>query len=373
MTTAVYAFSGDPITYGHVDVIKRASKAFSKVIVAIGVNPHKTYTFTTVEREEMAKRALAHISNVEVDSFTGLLVDYAYSNNIPVIIRGVRNIMDVVGENELFYINLSQNKDIDTFYLPAGSSTFHISSSAAKALQKEQGIIREYVPPYVKMKLEWAINKLRIVGITGEIGCGKSWLGENLVKIAGKKGKEAHNIELDHIGHQILDDTSPLGLRIHRELLKAFEGMDILHDNRQQIDRKKLGDIVFNDPIMLKELNRILHEPMLHKLRKSLYGKNGWVFINAALIAESGLSYICNNNVIVVSNKHQMKALKGRDLTEDQITKRLNCQYTNKQKIDVIKAEIEKTKVGSIRTFDSWDTDVKKFFDTLEAFDNDYR
>ena len=82
MTTAIYAFSGDPITYGHIDIIRRAAKIFTKVIVGIGENPDKSYTFSLPDRKEMARLSVER-DNIEVVSFEGMLVDYAYEQNIP--------------------------------------------------------------------------------------------------------------------------------------------------------------------------------------------------------------------------------------------------------------------------------------------------
>ena len=94
MTRALYALSGDPITHGHLDIITRAAKAFDQLIVAIGVNRLKNYLFTLEEREEMARRSLVNLKNVKVMSFTGLLVDFAYENNVDVIVKGVRTNQD---------------------------------------------------------------------------------------------------------------------------------------------------------------------------------------------------------------------------------------------------------------------------------------
>jgi pantetheine-phosphate adenylyltransferase len=88
MKRAIYAFSGDPITFGHIDIVERAASVFDEVVVGIGVNPEKEYTFDLEERTEMARRSLSHLSNVKVVSFKGLLVDYAYENDIHVIIKG---------------------------------------------------------------------------------------------------------------------------------------------------------------------------------------------------------------------------------------------------------------------------------------------
>ncbi|HQB60168.1 MAG TPA: adenylyltransferase/cytidyltransferase family protein, partial [Spirochaetota bacterium] len=80
MRKALYAFSGDPITYGHIDVVSRTASALDEVIVGIGVNPDKTYMFTLEERTEMAKKALNHLDNVKVMPVSGLLVDFAYEH-----------------------------------------------------------------------------------------------------------------------------------------------------------------------------------------------------------------------------------------------------------------------------------------------------
>jgi pantetheine-phosphate adenylyltransferase len=112
---ALYAFSGDPITYGHIDIIKRASKIFDEVIVEIGENPDKKYMFDIDTRLTLTKKVLETISNVTVIKFSGLLVDYAYEYKIPVIIRGIRNSADYDYENNLFQAGKSLGLGIETF------------------------------------------------------------------------------------------------------------------------------------------------------------------------------------------------------------------------------------------------------------------
>ena len=356
MTTAVYAFSGDPITFGHIDIVERVSKAFDKIVVAIGKNPKKNYTFRLEERFDMAKRSLAHIPNVEVECFHGLLVDFAYTNGISVIVRGIRNVRDMIDENELFYINISQNRNIDTFFLPSDMSKLHISSSAAKGLQEEQGFLHEYVPLCVKQKLEERISLQRIVGITGGIGCGKSYVANKFEDFIRGRGYNAQNIELDEIGHEILkDNNTSLGKKIFNQILVEIGGLggaDILKlDGLGEIDRKKLGEIVFNDYDKLKKLNEIMREPILTELRQHIYKKKGLMFINAALIAEAGLGYLCNNNIIIVESDFQEEALKNRELTEEQIKRRIGCQLPNERKKEIIEKEIQRTNNGKVWIF----------------------
>src|SRR6476659_3693204 len=119
MRKAIYAFSGDPITFGHLDIIERAAKVFDELVVAIGVNPAKKYLFTLEERTALAKKATCHIPNIKVVYFKGLLVDYAYENNIQTIIRGLRNSEDFNFELMFHQVGESQKVNIDTFFIPS--------------------------------------------------------------------------------------------------------------------------------------------------------------------------------------------------------------------------------------------------------------
>lgn len=153
MTTAVYALSGDPITFGHIDIINRAASAFENLIVALGVNPNKKYLLNSDERLEVAKQSLSHLTNVNVMFFNGLLVDFAFEQGATVIIRGIRNAADANDEQALDQINSSQ-MSIETFFMFSRSKLAHVSSSNVKALQSENGLIHEYVPLPVKKVLE---------------------------------------------------------------------------------------------------------------------------------------------------------------------------------------------------------------------------
>jgi pantetheine-phosphate adenylyltransferase len=329
MRRAMYAFSGDPITYGHIDIIERASKAFDQLIVGIGVNPDKTYMFTLEERADMAEKSLAHIPNVRVVSFKGLLVDYAYENKIPFIVKGVRNPADLEYEHIRHKIGKSQKLKIDTFLLVARSELAHISSGAVKALQKEQGLIHEWVPLYVKQCLEAKMLGQYIVGVTGEIGAGKSYICEKYRELGEKAGIPVYHIEFDHIGHKILGELKePRYQEVREDILKTF-GQQVRNPDKT-INRKALGEIVFNDPEQLKKLNEMLHTPLIVRLKRELYSKKGLILLNAALIAETDMAYLCNNNVVLISvnQESQQRRLKGRSLSDEQIQRRLTSQYS---------------------------------------------
>ena len=149
MKTAIYPFSGDPITFGHIDVISRAAHVFETVIAAIGINPLKEYTFTIDERMHMAKEALKHLPNVEVACYTGLLADFAADRHTNIIVRGIRNSEDFDYEWAVNRINESIDCRLETFWMPCREDKANISSSAAKKLWTQGADISAMVPESV--------------------------------------------------------------------------------------------------------------------------------------------------------------------------------------------------------------------------------
>jgi len=368
MRKSIYAFSGDPITYGHIDIIARASEAFDNVVVGIGANPDKKYMFSLEERTEMAQRSLSKFPNVEVISFQGLLVDYAYENGIGVIVKGVRNSADFDYENILHQVGESQKLGIDTHILFARPELAHISSSAVKSIQKEQGLIHEYVPLYVKQCLEARMSGQYILGVTGEIGVGKSYVSQRFTQIGKSRGIQVHDIELDHIGHQIIEELKhPRYDEIRRQIAETFGG----HVRREDgtIDRKSLGEIVFNDSDALKKLNSIMSTPLQVRLRRELYGKKGLILFNAALIAESDMAYLCNNNVVLIyANKQTQEArLTSRGLSQEKMQRRLRCQFDFKEKNERLQQAIERDNQGKIWVVDNSEgkDEIERTFDEV--------
>ena len=354
MTKAIYAFSGDPITFGHIDIIKRAAQVFDQLVVAIGVNPDKNYLFSLEERTKLAQEALAGMPAVEVTSFTGLLVDFAYEINADVIIKGVRNPTDFEYETNLFRMGDSQELGIDSFILIAKPELAHVSSSAVKQIQAEQGFIEDYVPLNVKQALEAKINNQYIIAVTGEIGSGKSYVSEQFAALGKEQGIEVHNIELDSLTHQIYQDLpQPKYKQIRNTIADTF-GSQVQNPDGS-INRKKLGEIVFNDYQQLQQLNQILHKPHLVRIKRELYGKQGLIILTAALIVEANMASLANNHVCLVTadKETQKQRLKQRKLTEDQIQRRLNSQYTFQEKKKKLSDSIQQAGFGQIWQVDN--------------------
>jgi len=372
MVRVIYAFSGDPITNGHKDVVKRAANVFDEVIVGIGINPDKAsrYTFSLVERELMAKKALSDLSNVNIVSFKGMLVNYAYEQKIPVVIKGVRNAEDADYEKNLDYVGSSQKLGIDTHILFARPELVHVSSSNVKGIQEAQGDVHEFVHPYVKQCLEARISGQYLVGLTGELCSGKSYIGKQFEAIGREYGIEVHNIELDHLGHEILGSlTEPIYQDVRAQIVDTF-GEKTRNDDGT-INRRVLGEIVFNDSKKLDKLNAIMYTPLMVRLKKELFGKKGLFLINAALIAESDWSYINNNNTLFVDidEKSQKRRMIDRGLTNEQIKTRLNSQYNSTQKKSKLLSSIRKDNYGTIWTLDNSDNanseQIKIVFDQI--------
>lgn len=359
MTTAIYAFSGDPITYGHINIIERARKVFDQVIVAIGENPDKKYSFSLQKREEMAKKCFKDPA-IRVLSFSNLLVDFAYEQGASVIIKGVRNSADFNYENILHFVGKSQKVGIDTHVLFADPKLAHISSSSVKSIAQHSGDIYEYVPLHVKEAIENGIYEKYIIGVTGEIGCGKSHISKQLSDYF----MNTHNIELDDIAHEILNKLTEPAYKLVREDIVATFGITMQEDGF--INRKILGDIVFNDYHKLRKLNEIMVKPIMIRLRKKISQKTGIILINCALLAETNMLHICNNNVILIKidKETQHKRLLKRGLTKTQIDNRLNCQYDYKDKSIAITNCIDKDQHGNL-----WIIDNSKNIGALELYD----
>lgn len=366
MAKALYAFSGDPITYGHLNIIQRAARAFDDLVVGIGVNPSKKYMFSLEERTRMAKEAVADLENVSVVSFKGLLVSYAYEQGIQVLIKGVRDSKDFDYEMLLYQAGESQKLGIDTHLLPARQDLIHVSSSVVKSILIEQGEVHTYVPIHVQQALYERMLGQYIVGITGETGVGKSHIGSLFENWGKAHAVPVHHIELDDIANQILTELDDPVYKALRLKIAAEFGYELI-DPKGTIDKKVLGEIVFKDPELLRRLNAIMDLPLSVRLKREMYGKRGIIVINAGLIAESDMMYLCNNNIILVTVARdiQRERLRRKQLTDKQIERRLHSQYSAEQKQERILQKIKEQNHGSLWQVDSSATVPEELFEEV--------
>ncbi len=147
MQTAVYPGSFDPCTNGHLDIIRRASRLFDKLVVAVLVNGNKNPVFSLKERVAMLKTVTKDIPNVEICSFSGLLADFMYDNNYSVIVKGLRAVSDYEYEFQLALTNRNLCDEVETIFMPCSSEFMFLSSSVVKEVAKYNGKLEGLVPP----------------------------------------------------------------------------------------------------------------------------------------------------------------------------------------------------------------------------------
>ena len=144
--TAVYPGSFDPITNGHLDIIKRASRIFDKLYVSILTNSAKTSAFSLEERLDMIRRVTAEYDNVEVDSFSGLLVNYLNKKNATIVERGLRAVSDFEYEFQMALTNHKLEKNIETLFMMTSAKYSYLSSSIVKEVARHGGNLEDLVP-----------------------------------------------------------------------------------------------------------------------------------------------------------------------------------------------------------------------------------
>ncbi|SDX85577.1 Phosphopantetheine adenylyltransferase [Geodermatophilus africanus] len=152
MRRAVCPGSFDPVTNGHVDVITRAAALYDELVVAVLVNPGKAGLFTVDERMALLRDAVADVSNVTVDSFQGLLVDYCRSKDIPVIVKGLRAVSDFEYELQMAQMN-RELAGVETLFVPTAPQVGHLSSSLVKQIATFGGDVSGLVPKAVHERL----------------------------------------------------------------------------------------------------------------------------------------------------------------------------------------------------------------------------
>ena len=149
MRTAICPGSFDPVTLGHLDIIKRASKLFDKVIVAVLLNMDKKTWFTIGERIDLLKKATADIPNVEIAGFEGLLVDFAKQKEACAIVKGLRAGSDFEYEFQMALTNMKLDSNVETMFLTTSSENMYLSSSIVKQVGLLGGDIKPFVPECV--------------------------------------------------------------------------------------------------------------------------------------------------------------------------------------------------------------------------------
>jgi pantetheine-phosphate adenylyltransferase len=158
---AIYPGTFDPITNGHADIVRRALKLFDRVVVALADNPRKQPLFSVKERKRMIRETLANDAGVEVDSFSGLLVQYVRHRGARFVIRGLRAVADFEYEFQFAHMNRQLAPEVETIFLMTNEDNFFVSSSLVREVAEMGGDIGRVVPPGVVVALKKKLKKQR--------------------------------------------------------------------------------------------------------------------------------------------------------------------------------------------------------------------
>lgn len=156
---AICPGSFDPITFGHIDIITRASAMFDKIIVVVMKNNNKTSSFSSKERKEFIIKSVGNLKNVEVDVYDGLLADYAKQKNACAIIKGLRAMSDFEYEFQMALTNKKLNPQVETIFLTTSAENMYLSSSMVKQIASMGGDISEFVPNSILQEISNRLKK----------------------------------------------------------------------------------------------------------------------------------------------------------------------------------------------------------------------
>lgn len=151
---AVYPGSFDPLTKGHLDIIQRACKLFDHVLVAVSNNPSKKHTFSVAERIQMTEEAVRGIPNADVDTYSGLLVDYLREKKARLLIRGLRLVSDMDYEFQLASFNRRLYKEVETVFLMPDEQFTYLAASMVKEVARLGAPVEQFVTPFVSKRLK---------------------------------------------------------------------------------------------------------------------------------------------------------------------------------------------------------------------------
>lgn len=365
----VIAWSGDPITYGHIDLVKQVLEdprcKDMRKIFAIGQNIEKRWTFSTQEKIDMIKHTLGeNFADIEICFYEGLLADFMFENNA-VAARWVRDQKDKDYETALDTVGKSQWAGYETWFFQAKDKLKWVSSTSVKSLQKDHGDTRDYVPLYVKQRLEAKISDQYIIGMSGSIAAGKSTIAKQFVEFGKEDGIPVHNIDRDDLAKTVYFENAPMAVKIRWELITLF-GEEIRDSNASganSILTQQLAAKYFSNMEQYKEqFTNILRPWIFHKRRKILPDKKGIIIANAALLPDSQITDIANNNIVLVGvdEKEQRERLQKRNGYSDvEIQQRLLSQDNYEVKKIKILDAINKDNHGHLWEIDNSGPDVE--------------
>lgn len=351
------ALSADPVTFGHLDLIRRAAAKCRELVVLVANNDRKlgSYCFPLAERTAMVERAAAEagIGNVRVVGSSGLLVDVYLREGCDRLFRGVRNEKDVDFEEEQATLNCMILPAIEGRFefVQADPKLKLVSSTLVKAFVDLHLDVDKFVPMFVKQALEQKrLGQMRVT-VTGGIAVGKSWVAAELARQATSGGPGAIHVNVDQLLRELYAEDSP-GAQLVREDIGGMFGPEALTPDRKDIDRRWMADRLFRaGDSAARERDHVTALTMPHvarKYREAIAGRKGLVVVEWAQTAEMDMGSWTNNNVIVVDSPDRQAFLAKRNVPADRIALMDDIQWSAERKAAVLGERAARDKHGTV-------------------------
>ncbi|MEY4745075.1 MAG: hypothetical protein RL272_1020 [Candidatus Parcubacteria bacterium] len=349
------ALSADPVTFGHLDLIRRAAAKCRELVVLVANNDRKlgSYCFPLAERTAMVERAVADagIGNVRVLGSSGLLVDVYLREGCDRLFRGVRNEKDVDFEEEQATLNCMILPAIEGRFefIQADPKLRLVSSTLVKAFVQLRLDVDRFVPMSVKQALEERLLGQYRVTVTGGIAVGKSWVASELARQAKAAGISATHINVDQLLRDVYDEDSS-GAQDVRDAIAHRWGEGALVPGRKAVDRKVLAERLFRpggdaDRQIITDLT-MPHVARMY--RDALAPARGLVIVEWAQMAEMGMGSWTNGNVIVVDSPDRPAFLARRGIDAARIAVMDAIQWSAERKAAALTARAARDRNGTV-------------------------
>lgn len=353
------ALSADPITFGHLDLVRRAQEQCESTVVLISNNGLKksSYLFSLEDRVRMSSEAIrqCEMDGVRVIGSSGLLVDVYLREGCDAVFRGIRNQKDQEFEEEQVRLHtciLPDFKD-HVVYLESKDEYRMVSSSLVKAFVESHVDVSCFVPAFIKQLLEERMCRQFKIAITGCQASGKTSVADRLSTQFASQGVPVHVISIDDLVRRLYEEDCA-GAQLVRDALAEMYGEAILSADRKSIHRSVLKKGIFDvqGDAHKRERAHLLVEPHIGRLyREALLGKKGLILVEWAQLAEMNMSHWTNHQVIVVSTGDAEAFASARSIDPEEQASVAQFQWSADQKAVALHETASSAKHGTTLRF----------------------
>lgn len=351
MRRGLFAGSFDPPTKGHEDIIRRARAECDHLVVAVLKNEEKMPTFTTVERAAMLRRIVSDLDGVTVLESADLLVDVILREDIQILFRGIRDEKDQAYEDrQLGYhkLILASNRFPKVHFLTARPDLRDVSSSLVKSFVSLDVDVSWMVHRFVKARLHMSLKDQIFLGLTGQMGTGKTHVAQCLVRDFNARNLSASYLNLDAVVRDLYEEQSA-GAQAVRDALARHFGERVLTNNRTGVDRLVLKTEVAKiaNKAALTYLHNLTAPHVDRLIRQFVRGKKGLIIVEWAQLCENEMDYLVDGNAVVVESPDQQEFLQTRGAT-DFFKAVGSAQWSADQKIHYLQNAAQKHGHGQV-------------------------